>query len=666
MAVQHPERAYAYTRVSTEMQVDGYSLTAQLDDIRAYAQKEGIQIVGEYCDEGKSGKMTAGRDDFNRMMEDIKNKKDNVRYVLVFKLSRFARNATDSLVYLRKMKEYGTDLISVKENLNSSTPTGKTFLSMMSIVSEMEVENISVQTMAGRKRKAREGRWNGGFAPYGYTLEKGKLVINEAEAEHVRKIFQLYTEENIQADGVAKRLNAEGVKKVIRQNGKYTAFTAGFVKKVLDNEVYKGLIAYGKRTNVMKDGKTYAVKQKDNASIIVSEGQHEAIVSAETWDTAHEKRLSTGIKREKREPDHEYMLSGLVRCPACGKPMYGVASRKKKPDGTWYAVSYSYKCRTAPNVNGMVCPDPHQYSAKLLDEEVEELIKEIIRQPSTTEYWTQKLSKACNIDELQKRVKDLKARRTTLLKKQTKFEQEQNELDPSDKFYDHKYDRISRGLEEIYEQIDELNMALSQTELSIKTIQKGYQDVEFVMGMLGDIAAVYPWCPPSFKKRICNRIISSIEIFPKRAEYGYLKAVHFNAPVYYSQDHVTIWDMHPDILDENGNFNGYTPEWEVPEEIKKKWDCSEDVIGYPEDYVSEESKRIAEEYERKAEERMKFYSDLMKHTDETVVLLSRETNPLTVEVRMEVETGEVKEHPTYKRIQEYAKPLKRCLKYFGV
>ena len=52
------------------------------------------------------------------------------------------------------------------------------------------------------------------------------------------------------------------------------------MKKVLDNEVYKGLIAYGKRTNVMKDGKTYVVKQKDNASIIVSEGQHEAIVSA--------------------------------------------------------------------------------------------------------------------------------------------------------------------------------------------------------------------------------------------------------------------------------------------------------------------------------------------------------------------------------------------------
>lgn len=110
--------------------------------------------------------------------------------------------------------------------------------------------------------------------------------------------------------------------------------------------------------------------------------------------------------------------------------MYGVASRKKKPDGTWYAVSYAYKCRTAPNVNGLVCPDPHQYSAKLLDEEVEELIKEIIRQPTTTEYLTKKLSKACNIDELQKRVKDLKARRTTLLKKQTKFEQEQNELDP--------------------------------------------------------------------------------------------------------------------------------------------------------------------------------------------------------------------------------------------
>ena len=89
-------KAYVYTRVSTAMQVDGFSLDAQRDEIRRFAELKKIDIVGEYCDEGKSGKNTKNRTEFNRMLADIKRKKDDVRYVLVFKLSRFARNAADS------------------------------------------------------------------------------------------------------------------------------------------------------------------------------------------------------------------------------------------------------------------------------------------------------------------------------------------------------------------------------------------------------------------------------------------------------------------------------------------------------------------------------------------------------------------------------------------
>ena len=145
------QKCYIYTRVSTAMQVDGFSLDAQREDIQAYAKISNIEIVGEYCDEGKSGKTTQSRTEFNRMIRDIKAKKDDVRYVIVFKLSRFARNAADTLSNLRTMQNYGVDLICAHERLDSSSTMGKIMISVMSSFAEMELENIHAQTMAGRR-----------------------------------------------------------------------------------------------------------------------------------------------------------------------------------------------------------------------------------------------------------------------------------------------------------------------------------------------------------------------------------------------------------------------------------------------------------------------------------------------------------------------------------
>ena len=85
---QGKTKVYIYTRVSTTMQIDGYSLDAQKARMKAYADFNDYQIVGEYEDAGKSGKSIEGRASFCRMMEDIKSGKDGVSYVLVFKLSR--------------------------------------------------------------------------------------------------------------------------------------------------------------------------------------------------------------------------------------------------------------------------------------------------------------------------------------------------------------------------------------------------------------------------------------------------------------------------------------------------------------------------------------------------------------------------------------------------
>ena len=89
-------KVYLYTRVSTTMQIDGYSLDAQKTKMKAFCDYNEYEIAGEYEDAGKSGKSIEGRVSFNHMMEDIKSGKDGVSYVLAFKLSRFGRSAADS------------------------------------------------------------------------------------------------------------------------------------------------------------------------------------------------------------------------------------------------------------------------------------------------------------------------------------------------------------------------------------------------------------------------------------------------------------------------------------------------------------------------------------------------------------------------------------------
>ena len=119
------KKCYIYTRVSTAMQVDGYSLDAQKDKLRKYAEYQEMTIAGEYSDEGFSGKNIQGRKAFQQMLSDIQEGKDGVSYVLVFKLSRFGRNAADVLNSLQTMQDFGVNLICVEDGIDSSKDAGK-------------------------------------------------------------------------------------------------------------------------------------------------------------------------------------------------------------------------------------------------------------------------------------------------------------------------------------------------------------------------------------------------------------------------------------------------------------------------------------------------------------------------------------------------------------
>ena len=119
------KECYIYTRVSTSMQVDGYSLDAQKEKLKRYAEFQNMEIVNEYSDEGKSGKSVEGRPEFQRMLDNIENGTDEVQFVLVFKLSRFGRNAADVLNSLQRMQDFGVNLICVEDGIDSSKDSGK-------------------------------------------------------------------------------------------------------------------------------------------------------------------------------------------------------------------------------------------------------------------------------------------------------------------------------------------------------------------------------------------------------------------------------------------------------------------------------------------------------------------------------------------------------------
>lgn len=356
-------KCYIYTRVSTSMQVDGYSLDAQKDKLHKYADYQDMIISGEYSDEGKSGKSVEGRPQFQQMLSDIESGKDNVDYVLVFKLSRFGRNAADVLSSLQRMQDFGVNLICVEDGIDSSKDAGKLMISVLSAVAEIERENILVQTMEGRRQKAREGKWNGGFAPYGYQLINGELHIAEDEAEIIRIIYDKFANTTMGIAAIATFLNNSGYKKKLRQNNTIEGFSTSFVKGVLDNPVYCGKLAFGRRKNEKIPGtrNEYHIVKQDK--YMLNDGIHEAIVPEELWNQVHKKRQETGGANIKTHSlDHEHILSGIIKCPICGSGMYGNVNRKKHPGGGHYKDYFYYACKHRTFVNGHKCTYRKQWS----------------------------------------------------------------------------------------------------------------------------------------------------------------------------------------------------------------------------------------------------------------------------------------------------------------
>lgn len=529
------KNCYIYTRVSTSMQVDGFSLDAQKEKLRKYAEFQEFTIAGEYSDEGKSGKSIEGRPQFQEMLNDIAECKDNIEYVLVFKLSRFGRNAADVLNSLQQMQDYGVNLICVEDGIDSSKDSGKLMISVLSAVAEIERENILVQTMEGRKQKAREGKWNGGFAPYGYKLVDGELKIAEDEAEIIRVIYDKFIHTTMGAATVAKYLNRQGYVKKKRQNGTLDAFTAHFVKLVLDNPIYCGKIAFGRRKTEKIQGSRNQFHVVKQAEYPVYEGIHEAIIAEEDWLLAQEKRKKTGVKSEKiYSVEHQHLLSGILRCPECGAALYGSVNRKRKKDGSFYRDYWYYACKHRLECDGHKCSYKKQIHQDKVNNAVVEVIRHIVQNSQFDTAIKKKLESSVDLEAYQTEENSLKENIRQLTAAKERLGNQIDRLDDTDKHYEEKYHDMQNRIESLYDEIAEVSAALETVQMQIQGIREEQISQERVYEFLELFDIMYDKFTEAEKKEFFHSFIKRIEIYPEPLENGQiLKSIQFRFPVYY-------------------------------------------------------------------------------------------------------------------------------------
>lgn len=329
-ARQRRTRAALYMRVSTDAQFEeGYSIEQQKEMLEAYCKAKRIEEYECYIDPGFSGS-NIERPAMQNLIRDIRE--GRITHVLVYKLDRLSRSQKDTLYLIEDVfNTHDVTFTSLNENFDTSTPTGKAMLGMMSVFAQLERETIRERTRMGMLGRLKEGYWPGGArTPFGYDYDsaQGTLVPN-ADAARVERCFELLIA-GYSPDNIARMLGF-----------KYD----NTVRNILGRKTYLGLIEY--------NGVCYP-------------GRHAPLVSEETF--ARAQRI-LDQRAARREWTSQYLLTGLLICGRCGAKMryqkWGNAGVK--------IVCYSQQRSKPYLVKDPDCDAPHYWA-----DEIEQKVIEIM------------------------------------------------------------------------------------------------------------------------------------------------------------------------------------------------------------------------------------------------------------------------------------------------
>lgn len=242
------QKLVAYCRTSTDHQREDKTIQLQEESLKKYASLNKIEIVEWFKDDGVSGGLE-DRPELIRLMKFVETN-DEVEGVLIYKLDRLARDLFIQEGLIKEFSKLNKKVISTLEpDLGSDDPFRKAFRQMLGVFAEFEKAMITLRMKNGRDSAVLKGGWHGGSI-YGYDNENGQLIVNQKEAEIVRRIFTL--KKRMKIAQITKLLNDENV--TTKRNTKWHSYT---IKKLIGNPIYKGKLRY--------KGKVY-------------DGQHEPII----------------------------------------------------------------------------------------------------------------------------------------------------------------------------------------------------------------------------------------------------------------------------------------------------------------------------------------------------------------------------------------------------
>lgn len=305
-----------YSRYSSLGQND-QSIDGQIEACVRYAAQRGFRVVGQYIDRAMSGTHADSRPEFQRLIRD--GKKGIFKYVLVWKLDRFARNRYDSAIYKNELKKHGVKVLSVTEGIDAGSDS-IILEAVLEAMAEEYSRQLSQNVRRGMRQNAEKQLTLGGNTPLGYRVEDKRLVVDKDEAEIVRFAFRSYADGMTKTE-IAKECNRRGWR---TRSGR--PFTLSSFSVMLKNQTYIG---------------TYTFKDE-----LAVEDAVPAIVDRSTFD-----KVGAMLERNRRAPGRvkakeDYELQGKVFCGYCGSPMVGESGRGKCGNTYHY-----YACATRKKVH---------------------------------------------------------------------------------------------------------------------------------------------------------------------------------------------------------------------------------------------------------------------------------------------------------------------------
>lgn len=333
---------YAYARYSSDNQRDE-SIESQLTYIRNFAEQNDYEILDVYADHAVSGTSTQGRRQFQKMLKDI-HKGRKVQAVLVWDLTRYARNTEDAIRVENQLLRQGVEIIAVAQPMRTKKKDGKidtsalVYRRMMHVMSEATSFQTSEQTAAHMYSQSLRPNADGyhphlsGAAPYGYRLSERKhykdhryLQIDETEAPVVRQVWQ-WVDDGKGYREIASLLNEMGYR-----TRRGAPFSHTSIHDFLTKPAYAGIYVYGKyRYNSL----TTRMREKNPDAVVVYGGVP-AIISMQLYERVVSK-LNRRKKGARIRPLQTYILGGLVFCGECGDAMSGDSVSKERQS--------SYRC----------------------------------------------------------------------------------------------------------------------------------------------------------------------------------------------------------------------------------------------------------------------------------------------------------------------------------